>query len=346
MKKKNKYDKPDSAGFIRYLKGEMTESERNSFERELQKNPFAQEAMDGVETIPARDVYHDLVLLQQKISRRRNRISRVTYYRIAASIAVLMIISSVFYVVDRSKSSEQPSLPGYREVPLEIAKAEPVRKAEADKEREPEISPPETSLQKRTMPAVENADENKEMVHRETIKPEKMEPQREIQLPDKRNAVSEMPALAEGAEAAQPYAAVRSQVRSDSGVTTGEVGHEQVEIEITKTGFKNRVNVREYSDSAGYSPPQPLNGMDAYEKYISEHINRPDPETTGQRVVVVAVFKILTNGSPDSVMIIRSPDKRFSEEALRVIRSGPAWKPAMRNGKPIEDEVSLRIVFR
>jgi hypothetical protein len=38
--------------------------------------------------------------------------------------------------------------------------------------------------------------------------------------------------------------------------------------------------------------------------------------------------------------------KRFSDEAFRLIGSGPAWKPEAENGKPVEDQVRLRVVFK
>lgn len=95
-----------------------------------------------------------------------------------------------------------------------------------------------------------------------------------------------------------------------------------------------------------YTPPQPEDGRTAFNKYIGENIRRPDTATAGQRVVVVAGFRVRKDGTPDSIRIIRSPDERFSSEAIRLIRSGPRWKPATRNGEIIEDEVRLRIVFR
>lgn len=335
MKRKNKYDKPDSTGFIRYLKGEMTPGERNLFERELQRDPFAQEAMEGMGTLPARDINHDLVFLQQKINHRRKRRVRYTYYRVAASIAVLMIISSIFYVVEKDKGSEQPSLTQYNQAPMEIAKAEPVRKSEDEAEPESRPSSPAPSRQKKAIAAVENTDESQEMAVEIQKEPEKIEPRQETQL-SKKNAVSQMPVLAEEAEAAQPAAAVRSQVRYNSGVPAGKGAEGPVQLKIAVAG----------DSTAIYSPPQPVNGREEYERYFNDHITRPDSATIGQRVVVVAAFKIRKNGLPDSIRIIRSPDRRFSDEVLRVIRSAPSWKPAIRNGIPVDEEVSLSIVFR
>jgi TonB family protein len=97
---------------------------------------------------------------------------------------------------------------------------------------------------------------------------------------------------------------------------------------------------------AGYVPPQPANGKADFDKYIQENLHRPDTATAGQRIVVVVSFLVHTDGRTDSIKIVRSPGRSFSDEAIRLIKSGPSWKPAEENGKKTEDEVRVRIVFR
>jgi TonB family protein len=85
--------------------------------------------------------------------------------------------------------------------------------------------------------------------------------------------------------------------------------------------------------------------MDDFNRYIEKNIHRPD-SLTGQRVVVVAVVSVKADGSVNRIRILRSPGPKFSEEALRLIRSGPQWLPAQQNGEKINDSVRVRIVFR
>ena len=117
------------------------------------------------------------------------------------------------------------------------------------------------------------------------------------------------------------------------------------EVVVVGYGAK-RSDSQEEEPVEGYTPPRPLNGKTDFDKYIRENIQRPDSATSGQRVVVVLSFLVYTNGTMDSIKIIRSPGKTFSDEATRLIKEGPAWKPAEKNGKLIEDEVRVRIVFR
>ena len=117
--------------------------------------------------------------------------------------------------------------------------------------------------------------------------------------------------------------------------------------EVVVVGYGTKKAKSEKEDVfTGYAPPSPVNGKSNFDKYIKENQHRPDSITAGQRAVVVVSFLVRINGSIDSIMIARSPGKIFSDEAIRLIKSGPSWKPAEDNGKPVEDKVRIRIVFR
>ena len=117
--------------------------------------------------------------------------------------------------------------------------------------------------------------------------------------------------------------------------------------EVVVVGYGTKRAESEKEDVfTGYVPPQPLNGKAEFDKYVQTHLHRPDTITDGQRIVVVISFLVRSDGGLDSIRIVRSPGKLFSDEAIRVIKSGPSWKPAEDNGKPIEDKVRIRIVFR
>ena len=96
----------------------------------------------------------------------------------------------------------------------------------------------------------------------------------------------------------------------------------------------------------GYIPPQPVIGKQEFDKYIKENIHRPDSLTTDQTEEVTLSFIVKLDGSLESIRITSSPGKLYSDEAIRLIKSGPAWKPAEKSGKPIEDRVKVKILFR
>jgi TonB family protein len=100
------------------------------------------------------------------------------------------------------------------------------------------------------------------------------------------------------------------------------------------------------NNQSGYISPQPVAGSSDFRKYIEENIVRPPGQPQGEEAVAIVSFVVLTTGIIDSIKVISSPGDEFAKEALRLIREGPAWKPAINNGLPIDDEVRLRIVFK
>lgn len=94
-----------------------------------------------------------------------------------------------------------------------------------------------------------------------------------------------------------------------------------------------------------YTPPEPVTGKKDFDKYIEDNLRNPE-NFKGQRAVVVISLTVMKDGNLDNIRILRSPGEEFSNEAIRLIKDGPGWKPAIENGEPIEDEVRIRIVFR
>jgi hypothetical protein len=95
--------------FLRYAQDQMSEEERNAFERSLQQDPFAAEALEGLSSIAPEEVRADLAQLQERLHRRTSRAVKTTrntrtmWYRVAAAVAVLLVVTSVLYTVINSR---------------------------------------------------------------------------------------------------------------------------------------------------------------------------------------------------------------------------------------------------
>jgi TonB family protein len=118
------------------------------------------------------------------------------------------------------------------------------------------------------------------------------------------------------------------------------------EKSINATGAVSRIDLEKKVSENNYNPPEPVTGKANYDKYIEDNMHRPDILKAGGRAVVVVSFNVKNDGIIDSVKIIRSPGKPFSDEAIRLIKEGPGWKPANENGERITDKVTIRIVFK
>ena len=61
---------------------------------------------------------------------------------------------------------------------------------------------------------------------------------------------------------------------------------------------------------------------------------------------VICQFVVNRDGSISDIEVVRGVDKYLDEEAVRVIKSMPAWKPGKMNGKPVRVKFTLPVVFR
>ncbi len=104
MSGKKKYR---SAGdFLQYLKGAFSFRERHQFERDLEADPFAKEAMEGLERLSPEQAEEDLLEIysrlgeriadRQPVGRRPARKRRIAVYSAAAAVAALLIVGTVF----------------------------------------------------------------------------------------------------------------------------------------------------------------------------------------------------------------------------------------------------------
>ena len=82
----------------------MTEKERNAFEKRLQRDPFTNEASEGFESTDPSQVKNDLQIIRKQLEKRISGKPKVLWYRIAASVAALMIISSIFIFISERKT--------------------------------------------------------------------------------------------------------------------------------------------------------------------------------------------------------------------------------------------------
>ena len=96
MQGKNKNGNDQRSDFLRYRGNEMTDRERNAFEKSLQKDLFAKEASEGFNETDPILAQKDISELSQRLIRRTSVKRRMLWYRIAASVAALMILSVEF----------------------------------------------------------------------------------------------------------------------------------------------------------------------------------------------------------------------------------------------------------
>lgn len=79
-------------------------------------------------------------------------------------------------------------------------------------------------------------------------------------------------------------------------------------------------------------------GIPAWTKYLERNLNRDLPVNNGAppgKYTVIVSFIVDKNGGISEVQAENDPGYGTKDEAVRVIKKGPSWKPAVQNGRNV-----------
>jgi len=93
--------------------------------------------------------------------------------------------------------------------------------------------------------------------------------------------------------------------------------------------------------------PQPFGGASAWSKFLQKHLRYPDGAVADHiQGKVWLSFIIERDGHLSNITVDRGPGYGLDEEALRVLKLAPAWKPGMQNGQPVRVKYNIPINFQ
>jgi membrane associated rhomboid family serine protease len=91
--------------------------------------------------------------------------------------------------------------------------------------------------------------------------------------------------------------------------------------------------------------PFPEKGMDNFKKYIAENIRKPNDVNAASGMVKV-VFNVGVDGTLWDFVIMQGLTRACDEEAIRLIKAGPAWRPALLHGNTkVQSQGYVEVVF-
>jgi len=92
--------------------------------------------------------------------------------------------------------------------------------------------------------------------------------------------------------------------------------------------------------------PEYPGGLDSLMKYLQENITYPkDAREANIQGTVYVTFIVEANGSVSSVKVLRGIGGGCDEEAARVVKGMPNWKPGTQRGKPVRVQFNLPVRF-
>ena len=73
-------------------------------------------------------------------------------------------------------------------------------------------------------------------------------------------------------------------------------------------------------------------GGTTWHKYLQMNLKRPNTDVQGK---VFVSFIVERNGSLTDIKVIRSLSPECDQEAIRLVKTSPKWKPGLLNGKSV-----------
>lgn len=93
-------------------------------------------------------------------------------------------------------------------------------------------------------------------------------------------------------------------------------------------------------------PEFPGGGQEALFKFLQKNMKYPQvAKENGIQGTVFVNFVVGKNGKIRDVKILRGVNKMLDEEAIRVVKAMPSWKPGKQRGKPVSVSYNLPIKF-
>lgn len=92
--------------------------------------------------------------------------------------------------------------------------------------------------------------------------------------------------------------------------------------------------------------PEPYGGAAAWQKFLERNIRYPSQASeAGKQGKVFLSFIVETDGHLSNIVVDRGVGYGLDDEALRVLKLAPAWKPGIQNGHKVRVKYTIPISF-
>lgn len=343
--KNNEYVK----SVFRYLDQKMTDRERYEFERTLELDPFLADAFEGISTLKSAEIDKDLRKIDFIKGKKVKNLSPAVYIAVAALFLGLIFAFLVLQLPEKQI-------------------------IEADSAPENSTSSEQTNALKRKefselnfLSFLDSASILTDETDSIYTKTDQLDKQLTADVPkkvvktDNKQKITDSTRNIEIAALPSKVAAAKHDLTSpDIALPELDVvnDNEVHEVSNSETTRPQTADDTEKTAVIGYDEimprragvnanPQPLGGTDLFNSYLDNNTRYPVGVENPQRETLRIQFKVSLTGDPKDINVSRAPaNEAFTREAIRLIKDGPRWSPAIKNGIPVEAEVSLRITFK
>jgi TonB family protein len=96
-----------------------------------------------------------------------------------------------------------------------------------------------------------------------------------------------------------------------------------------------------------YLNAEPVDGFELFYAFIESELTYPElARKDSIKGHVKVMFSIDVDGSIKDITVVEPLGELFDNEAIRVIKRSPPWKPATFNGYPVSSRMSIKLSFK
>lgn len=306
-----------------YFMRRKSANEAHRFEREMERDPFLYEAMEGLEDMLTSDIQQALDELDDRLDERSQRRGMIFTWQAAAIGLVIVAGTTVFAIL--GGQSDDPETAGTQgDYKYDPRTTQPSFEAMEDEPAYVVSDSVSDGLEPSAASRVEQAPPPVEVVAFDPAK-EKTTLDGDLTASDPlenemRFSQAEPEALDAGTLDVASRA-VESMAVSEDEVALAPSKSLQVQA-LESTASSARQKSEAVDPSAA-----PEGGMEAYRTYLKNNLQRTTGMPLGE---VVLSFEFDRNGSPKSVKVENSLCTACDAEAIRLIEQGPKWTAADR----------------
>jgi len=243
---------------------------------------------------------------------------RKTYQRrLIIAVGVMVAICAIVFLVTILSSFVAPKKQTQILVQdVQLANVQEEKKPEPPPPPPPKQEPPKVEITKFTPPKI---------VKDEEVKPEEKPPEQEKLEDTKIGTINQ-----EGEKT--------DVVAPPAEQSTGQVEAPKAQTEDYDKEFKTVQIEAKFPGGAG-----------AWQKYLERNLNSNVPVDNGAppgNYTVIVSFLVDKSGNISEVQALNDPGYGTGAEAVRVIKKGPAWTPAVQNGRNVIYRQKQSITFQ
>jgi hypothetical protein len=335
---------------LAYIQGKRKGKEAHRIEKEAMKDPFLADALDGFDTVAA-DHIEQINLIRNRLSLETERAGkRRMYIGIAASLLLCLSIGGYFLwksapdqlialsdspagvesapAVSAEKEAElSMNNQGYPDNQLTQSENQRLQTEEQSFQEDNQFVRSKTqSLQTHTNPLAESSAIALPPPPASPVEQKIAEKNAEIQVIDERTLIAADSVLPVARKAATAPIIVQAEA-ADMAAT--EIQQEEAKALSNMQAMNKNATARKVAnkniDTTQNTVPEPIIGMEAYEKYLKEAQILPTKDDCLQVNGVVEIKFTLKAGKPTDFVILKSLCPAADKEAIRLIENGCPW---------------------